>query len=133
MPVALVASVCNQLSFKFLNSVSTKVHENSLQQTRTYLHDTSFHALTSDIKILLQKSTSLNPWKGQTCEYHLLQVISDTEAVVTDRQMDIRTPRQLMNIQSHTTYSRIGLIMCQSCVLWFLEYNWYFLCKRSLL
>ena len=54
----------------------------------------------------------------QTCEYHLLQVISDTEAVVTDRQMDIRTPRQL---QSHTTYSQwtwykkwIGLIM--SCV-----------------
>ena len=64
MPVALVASVCNQLSFKFLNSVSTKVHENSLQQTRTYLHDTSFHALTSDLKILLQKSTSLNPWKA---------------------------------------------------------------------
>ena len=27
----------------------------------------------------------------QTCEYHLLQVISDTEAVVTDRQMEIAT------------------------------------------
>ena len=76
MPVALVASVCNQLSFKFLNFVSTKVHENSSQQTRTYLRDTSFHALTSDLKILFE-SKSMEGLR-QTCEYHLLQVISDT-------------------------------------------------------
>ena len=108
MPVALVASVCNQLSFKFLNSVSTKVHENSLQQTRTYLHDTSFHALTSDLKILLQKSTTLNPWKA--CEYHLLQVISDTEAVVTDRQMDRQTHKTITEYTKSHNIQTVNMV-----------------------